>query len=151
LIGAVPYGVNIQHCTVPGKIALTFDDGPYIYTSKILDALKAAGVKATFFIVAINGGKGEIDDPATGYPAIIQRMFKDGHQIGSHTWSHQDMAVISHDQRVLQIVKNEIAITNILGFFPTYLRTPYVSCNQACFDDLKGFGYHVVSPSIILT
>jgi len=29
---------------------VTFDDGPYIYTAKILDSLKAAGAKATFFV-----------------------------------------------------------------------------------------------------
>jgi peptidoglycan/xylan/chitin deacetylase (PgdA/CDA1 family) len=146
LFGNVPYGVNIQQCNTPGKVALTFDDGPYLYTTSILDTLKAAGIKATFFITANNGGKGEIDNPSTGFPAIIQRMYSEGHQNGSQTYSHQDLAAATHEQRLDQIIKNEIALTNILGFFPTYLRTPYVSCNQGCFDDLKALGYHVVSP-----
>jgi hypothetical protein len=30
---AVPFGVAITGCTVPGKVAITFDDGPFIYDS----------------------------------------------------------------------------------------------------------------------
>lgn len=40
----------ISTCTVPGTIALTFDDGPYEYTWALADALKAAGVTGTFFM-----------------------------------------------------------------------------------------------------
>jgi len=45
LFGSVPYAVEISHCTVPGKVALTFDDGPYIYTNDLLDVLKRNNVK----------------------------------------------------------------------------------------------------------
>ena len=38
--GSVEYGVNLQSCTVPGKVALTFDDGPNKYTNELLDVLK---------------------------------------------------------------------------------------------------------------
>ncbi len=58
-----------------GKVALTFDDGPYIYTNDLLNLLKSNNVTATFFVVGANGGKGQIQDPKTGYPAIIQRMY----------------------------------------------------------------------------
>jgi peptidoglycan/xylan/chitin deacetylase (PgdA/CDA1 family) len=44
-----PSGQIITSCTVPGTIALTFDDGPYIYSQEIVDALTAAGHRATFF------------------------------------------------------------------------------------------------------
>ncbi len=37
---SVPFGTIIESCTVPGTVALTFDDGPYIYTSQNLDTLK---------------------------------------------------------------------------------------------------------------
>ena len=39
----------IYQCSVPGTVAVTFDDGPYIYTQAILDMLNAAGMKVTFF------------------------------------------------------------------------------------------------------
>lgn len=49
-VGNVGYGSDIGSCSVAGTIALTFDDGPYIYTSQVLDTLKTYGAKATFFV-----------------------------------------------------------------------------------------------------
>lgn len=40
----------ITTCTVPGTIALTFDDGPYEYTWALAESLKKHGVTATFFM-----------------------------------------------------------------------------------------------------
>lgn len=125
-------------------VALTFDDGPYIYTADLLDLLQKNNVTATFFVVGANGGKGQIENAGTGYPAIIQRMIADGHQVGSHTWSHQDLATLTATQRHDQIVWNEMALVDILGFFPTYLRPPYTDWNQAALNDLLALGYHVV-------
>lgn len=48
--GAVPVGQVITSCTVPGTVALTFDDGPFDYTNKAMNLLKAAGFHATFFL-----------------------------------------------------------------------------------------------------
>jgi peptidoglycan/xylan/chitin deacetylase (PgdA/CDA1 family) len=143
----VPYGVNIVNCTVPGKLALTLDDGPYLYTSQVLDILKAANVSATFFVVANNGGKGEIDI-TNPYPSIIRRMILEGHQVGSHSFSHQDLSTCTAQQRHDQIVKNERVLANILGFFPAYLRPPYYDCSVACYTDLLALGYHVVGYAV---
>ncbi|KAI0132879.1 hypothetical protein BJ170DRAFT_264509 [Xylariales sp. AK1849] len=146
--GNVPYGVSISHCSVNGKVALTFDDGPYIYTSELLDILKKNNVRATFFVVGNNGGKGQIELTSTGYPAIIQRMYSEGHQIGSHSWSHQDLSKITVQQRHEQIIRNEIAFVDILGFLPTYFRPPYTNCPSDCLKDLGDLGYHVVNYDI---
>ncbi|KAL8408477.1 hypothetical protein RB594_007059 [Gaeumannomyces avenae] len=144
-IGDLPYGVELKHCRVNGTVALTFDDGPYIYTNEALDILGRNGVKATFFIVGANGGKGQINDPASGYAPIIKRMWDAGHQIASHTWSHQDMTTLSKQQRRDQIVKNEIAIASILGVLPTYFRPPYAKLNSDVLSDLQELGYHVTN------
>ena len=53
---SVPVGTIITACTVPGTFALTFDDGPYIYTGELLDILASNGVKATFFLNGQNFG-----------------------------------------------------------------------------------------------
>lgn len=37
-----------------------------------------------------------------------------------------------------------MAFRNILGFFPTYMRPPYVDCDNACFSRLKTLGYHPI-------
>jgi peptidoglycan/xylan/chitin deacetylase (PgdA/CDA1 family) len=68
--------VTITECVTEGDIALTYDDGPYIYTSDLLDILDAAGVKATFFIVG-NNGNGAIDQ-TPAWTSVIQRMYSEG-------------------------------------------------------------------------
>jgi peptidoglycan/xylan/chitin deacetylase (PgdA/CDA1 family) len=54
---------KIFHCTQPNTIALTFDDGPYEYTNELLDQLKDAKIKATFFINGYNWWKDLETDP----------------------------------------------------------------------------------------
>ena len=145
--GAIPYGpTKIFSCTVPNTIALTYDDGPNIYTDDLLDILNSYDAKATFFISGINSGKGQIDNFNLPWGYIIQRMHHDGHQIASHSWSHQDLSRISRTQRLDQILKNEAALRNILGGFPTYIRPPYSSCTEesGCADDLGELGYHII-------
>ncbi|CCC12289.1 unnamed protein product [Sordaria macrospora k-hell] len=144
-VGKVLYaGGGIYDCVTDGDIALTFDDGPYLYTNDLLDKLKSYGAKATFFITGNNIGKGMINDPATPYPAIIRRMHAEGHQIASHTWSHENASQLTNTQMTNQMVWNEIAFNSILGFFPTYMRPPYSICEKNCQNVLSTLGYHTV-------
>jgi hypothetical protein len=84
-----------------------------------------------------------IDDPATPWQDVLKRMYDAGHQIGSHTWSHQNLNNISPQQRRDQIIYNEMAINNILGVIPTYMRPPYSSCDGECPVLLEQLGYHI--------
>ncbi len=64
-------------------VVLTFDDGPQkIHTEAVLAALAAQCTKATFF---------SIGKMALGYPEILREVAKQGHTIGTHTWSHADL------------------------------------------------------------
>ena len=140
--GKVPYGVDITQCTVQGKVALTFDDGPSEFTSRILDTLDANDVKATFFVVGANG---DTEGLAGGlYVGDVKRMVAEGHQVGSHSWSHQDLEQISPDARASEILKNEDIFVKTLGFFPTYFRPPYTDCAGGCLGALGQYAYHVV-------
>ncbi|TGO89880.1 hypothetical protein BPOR_0089g00100 [Botrytis porri] len=145
LIGPITYTDDIYDCVQNNVVALTYDDGPYNYTSDLLDILKSYGYQATFFITGNNNGKGEIDTTAP-YPSLIQRMIAEGHQVASHTWSHYSLSNISHDLRMQQMVKNEMAFNNIIGKWPTYMRPPYSDCNEAsgCWADMQTLGYHRV-------
>lgn len=79
--GYTQYGAPSLHKT--GKYALTFDDGPHpIHTPRVLDSLKAAGVKATFFIITSNVTE------AT-FP-LVKRMLDEGHLVASHGKSHDN-------------------------------------------------------------
>lgn len=77
--GATP-GVVIQKCSNPGMLALAYDDGPYQYTSQLVDILDKAGAKATFFWTGTLYGC--IYDQA----AAVKKAYASGHQIASHTW-----------------------------------------------------------------
>ncbi|GJC88871.1 chitin deacetylase ARB_04768 [Colletotrichum liriopes] len=139
--GNVPYGVDITHCTVNGKVALTFDDGPGEYTEKVLDTLEKNGnIKATFFLVGTNGNNG-VANPA--YTPLLKRMLGAGHQLASHSWSHKDFNTISRDQQVEELVKNEEIFAKTLGIVPTYFRPPYTHCDDKCISTLNDLSYHV--------
>ncbi|THY05566.1 glycoside hydrolase/deacetylase [Aureobasidium pullulans] len=145
-LGNVLYGgAGIYDCTVAGTIAITYDDGPYIYTEHILDVLKQYSAKATFFITGNNNGKGEIDNAAYPWAATIKRAYAEGHQIASHTWTHPHLSNITSAQRKQNMYSNEMALRNILGFFPTYMRPPYSDCTaeSGCQQDMADLGYHV--------
>jgi peptidoglycan/xylan/chitin deacetylase (PgdA/CDA1 family) len=140
-LGSIPYGgQGIYACNNPGTVAITYDDGPFIYTESIMQQFEARGGHATFFLTGNNLGKGAIDEKWAG---VVQKMYNNGHQIASHTWSHQDLSVISREQVYDQMVKNEMAIRNIIGRFPTYMRPPYSSCNGECQSVMKELGYVV--------
>ncbi|KAJ5227453.1 uncharacterized protein N7469_007459 [Penicillium citrinum] len=146
-IGLVPYGPReIRSCTVPGTVALTFNDGPTRYTGDLLDLLDKYEAPATFFITGINNGKGQIDDDSLPWASLIERMILSGHQIASHTWSHEDLSKVTSAQRIAQLEKNEAALRNVIGGFPTYMRPPYSSClaRSGCREDLGKLGYHIV-------
>lgn len=144
--GSVPYGsrlgLGVSPCTTPGKIALTFDDGPSSLTKTIVDTLQTEGVKATFFIVGQNGDFAGLTRPE--YHDLVKFMHKEGHQLASHTFTHPDLSTISRAEVTEQLVKNEAVFADVLGFVPTYFRPPYTSCDEQCYSVLNELGYHVV-------
>lgn len=143
-IGSVPYGgLGIYNCINAGDVAFTFDDGPYSYTDDLLTKLAAYDAKATFMITGNNLGKGPIDTTPQ-WSTVIKRMVSEGHQIASHTWSHQNLTDLDPTTFNEQMIYNEMAFNNILGYFPTYMRPPYSECNATCGDILATLGYHVI-------
>ncbi|KAI1777692.1 carbohydrate-binding module family 18 [Hypoxylon cercidicola] len=144
-LGDIQYGgVGIYDCENSGDIAITFDDGPWEYTADLLDKLAKYEAKATFFITGNSLGKGMINDPDYPWVSVIQRMAAEGHQIASHTWSHENYSQLTTAQFNNQMIWNEIALNDILGYFPTYMRPPYSICPSACQRQLATLGYHVV-------
>ncbi|KAH7329924.1 hypothetical protein BKA65DRAFT_460379 [Rhexocercosporidium sp. MPI-PUGE-AT-0058] len=149
-IGNVPYGTIINKCVDPGKIALTFDDGPWLYTDLLLDVLASYNIKATFFVAGNNLGKGRMDDPTLPWPAVMRRMHSAGHHIASHSWTHQDLTMVSSAVQQSEIVYNEMAFRNLFGWIPTYFRCPYLLCDVASgtIPRLDALGYHIIDMNI---
>ena len=66
------------------EVVLTFDDGPWPEnTPAVLKALADECLKATFF---------EIGEHATWHPEITKQVIEAGMTVGTHTWSHKDLA-----------------------------------------------------------
>lgn len=132
----------INKCSVPGTLALSFDDGPSNYTEQVLDVLRDFGARATFFVSGNVNGRGQVD---LVWAKTLVRMITEGHQIGSHTWSHPDMDAIPSATRKLEMYKDERAIANAIGRYPTFVRAPMVRCSEDCSKDMKSLGYHIAT------
>lgn len=65
------------------------------------------------------------------------------HQIASHTWSHQRLTTLSETHFRNQMYYNEVALADLLGYFPTYMRPPYSASNDTTDRWLGELGYHV--------
>lgn len=103
-------------CSKVPCVALTFDDGPSVYTKQLLDVLKEENVKATFFVL----GKS-----ASVQKQTLKRMAQEGHTIGNHSYDHKDFRKISNEEALRQIRLTDEIITEITGEKPKYFRFPY--------------------------
>ena len=78
------------------KLVLTFDEGPdERYTPQILDILSREKVPAAFFIVGIN---------AENNIPLVKRIYREGHEIGDHTFTHPNIAKVGRKRAILEIV-----------------------------------------------
>lgn len=137
----------IRTCLYPGQVALTFDDGPWYWTDRILDELAKHDAKATFFVTGYNKMLGRRIDEEGGsmYAEMLRRMVFEGHQVGSHTWTHQHLANLSSEERFNEVLYNEVALNGIINMFPTYMRPPFAEWRDPGLQrDLGALGYHVV-------
>ena len=101
------------------QVAITFDDGPDPrWTPKILDILKAANVKATFFVVGVN---------AERYPALVRRIVNEGHEIGNHTYYHPNLALCWPEHVRLELNATQLLLETITGRATTLFRPPYAA------------------------
>jgi peptidoglycan/xylan/chitin deacetylase (PgdA/CDA1 family) len=81
------------------EVILTFDDGPLPETTgKVLDALKAQCVRATFFLIGQN---------AAANPQMVRRQIREHHTVAHHTWSHPSITMrgLSDEAARLEISK----------------------------------------------
>ena len=110
-----------------GIIYLTFDDGPSIYTSKILDTLKKYDIKATFFVT--NNGK----------DSLIKREYDEGHSVALHTASHNYKKVYSSvDAYFKDLNSVSSRVLKITNEKPTIIRFPGGSSNTISKNYKKG-------------
>src|SRR5438874_1706093 len=101
------------------QVAITFDDGPDPrWTPKILDILKAANVKAAFFLVGVN---------AERYPNLVRRIVNEGHEIGNHTYYHPNLALCWPEHIRVELNATQLLLETITGRATTLFRPPYAA------------------------
>lgn len=111
----------------PKYVALTFDDGPSgRFTRRLLEGLAQRQVCATFLLCGYR-----IKD----YPQLTQRIMDEGHEIGLHGYSHDNMGKMT-----VQAVLEEIEATLALlpqGCQPVFLRPPGGICGDGVIQAAK--------------
>lgn len=101
----------------PGKIVLTFDDGPDPdYTPRILDILKREHVPAAFFVVGSMAEKNI---------QILRREYEEGYEIGNHTFFHPDISTVSIDRVNLELNATRKLIESVTGRSTILFRPPF--------------------------
>jgi cellulose synthase/poly-beta-1,6-N-acetylglucosamine synthase-like glycosyltransferase/peptidoglycan/xylan/chitin deacetylase (PgdA/CDA1 family) len=131
----------------PDEVAISFDDGPDPkWTPKILDILKRKQVKGTFMLIGAEAAENI---------GLMQRVAREGNEIGNHTYTHPDISEISPQQLDLQISLTERLFASKLGVQPLYFRPPYDIDEEPETDDqaapivpIQNDGYIVIGSKV---
>ncbi len=111
-----PYVIR-RSGAAPGKVALTFDDGPDpLWTPQILDVLKQLNVHAAFFVIGEN---------ALAYPELVRRIVAEGHDIGNHTFTHPNLAEVPVMVANVELNATQRLVESLTGRSTRLFRPPY--------------------------
>ncbi len=110
-------------------IALTFDDGPYYKTTiPILNVLKEHDSVATFFVLGNRVPRNK---------DILQRMIREGNEIGNHSYNHKQLTTLSSSELKDQIDRTQNAIMEVVGSRPKIMRPTYGSYNNRIKSEVQ--------------
>jgi peptidoglycan-N-acetylglucosamine deacetylase len=112
------FGRPISRVTGKGRVvALTFDDGPNPdATPRILDALAARNVKATFFVLGRHADR---------WPELVKRVADEGHTLGNHGWHHRKLHVRGPGYVRQDLTLGTESIERASGVRPAIFRAPH--------------------------
>ncbi len=111
----------------PRMVALTFDDGPDgTWTPRILDILKREGVPATFFVIG---------DNAVSHPGLLNRIIAQGSELGNHSYTHPNMALVSARGTRIELNATQRLIEAYTGRGTRLLRLPYFGDAEPTTED----------------
>lgn len=100
--------------------ALTFDDGPSgKFTEALLDGLYEREVNATFLLCGYRMEQ---------FPELTQRIFREGHEIGFHGYTHDNMKIMSRRQVADELVRSQSILPEDCE--PIFLRPPGGCCSD---------------------
>ena len=136
-------GTDAQAPVVHGRddvrepvVALSFDDGPSEWTEPILDLLRSAGARATFFVIgeAVRGNEG-----------ILRRIHAEGHEVGNHTMTHVRLDTVGRLRIARELRRGSAAIERVLGSRPIVFRPPGFHYTVAVLEVARAAGFERVT------
>ncbi|OGK95971.1 MAG: hypothetical protein A3E31_18395 [Candidatus Rokubacteria bacterium RIFCSPHIGHO2_12_FULL_73_22] len=122
------------------RVALTFDDGPDpTWTPRVLDLLRARGVRGSFFVVGARAARA---------PEVVRRMAGEGHEVASHGWSHRSLWLCGPRRTAEEVGRSHELLTALTGCAPRHFRPPWGMVNAALFLALRRHGQRCVFWSV---
>ena len=122
------------------KIAITFDDGPSIFTPEVLALLKKYEVKATFFCIGKN---------IETHPEIVQQIITEGHLVGNHSYSHSPFFDFYNAKKITaEIQKTDALLEKYTSKRINFFRPPYGVTTPSIRRALKRTGHKVIGWNI---
>ena len=116
-------------------IALTFDDGPSVYTNKILDILEQYNSRATFCVLG---------SFAEGNYYTVLRQHEIGCEVIGHSWNHRDLTKLSEQDIRAQLIETNNTIESITGVAPIAHRAPYGAVNNSVRKVSRELGLSII-------
>jgi cellulose synthase/poly-beta-1,6-N-acetylglucosamine synthase-like glycosyltransferase/peptidoglycan/xylan/chitin deacetylase (PgdA/CDA1 family)/spore germination protein YaaH len=136
LMTSLPHPYQLQYFGYkPDELALTFDDGPDpTWTPRILDVLQKYKVPAAFMVIG---------EEAEDHVGLLQREYRDGFEIGNHTFTHPDISEISPRELDLELNLTERLFGAELGVQPHFFRPPYSIDQEPDTNDQAAPAYRI--------
>ncbi|WP_432817138.1 glycosyltransferase [Sulfitobacter sp. JB4-11] len=113
-----PYQIERYGAPKANEVVLTFDDGPHPkYTTAVLKVLEELDVPATFFVLGQN---------VMNYPDLVRRIVDNGHEVGTHSFSHPRMDQISYSRTNFEHDFSHRALSSATGQDTVLYREPFL-------------------------
>jgi len=140
--------VRLYGAGAPNKVVLTFDDGPHPqHTPAALDILRETQTPGAFFVLG---------NSAIAAPDLVKRILAEGHELGSHTYSHPNMGEISASRARVEVNSTQLLINGITGKNMRLYREPYMrsggpitSKEVASLLPLEDAGYIIAGMDVV--
>ena len=118
----LPTGNLVFACKRPNSFAFAIDDGDPVYAQQVMQTVKEAGIKVTFFTVGL-----PLLDPSTNLSSVYNEMLSEGHQIALHSYTHPKMEGLPDDASIDWEYDNDInAVAETFnGMHTPYFRPPF--------------------------
>lgn len=110
------------------RVAITFDDGPYLLTEKYIEILKAYDVRATFFLIGVQIEK---------YPDDAKMIIDNGYEIGIHSYGHKQLTRMSTGSMEEDFRKSLTAVRNLTETDIRFFRPPFGDFNDNIIQTAK--------------